>query len=68
MYVGEIIQVKDFPEARKPSYKIKIDFGEPIGIKRSCAQVTNYTKEELYGKQVICIINFPPKKIANTIS
>ncbi len=62
--VGEIIEVQDFPEARKPAYKLLIDFGEEIGTKRSSAQLyRNYTKEELLNKQVVCIVNFPPRQI-----
>lgn len=63
--VGTIIQVDDFPEAKKPAYKLQIDLGE-FGIKRSSAQITTlYTKEELVGKQVVCVINFPIKKIGS---
>jgi tRNA-binding protein len=66
---GKITQVEDFPEARKPSYKLKIDFGPGIGIKKSCAQiVTNYTKQNLVGKLVLCVVNFPPKKIGPEMS
>ncbi|MEK6979423.1 MAG: tRNA-binding protein [Candidatus Micrarchaeota archaeon] len=66
--VGKIIEIEDFQEAKKPSYRLKIDFGSEIGIKKSCAQATNYSKEELMGRRVICVINFPPKQIANAIS
>ncbi|QNF34562.1 tRNA-binding protein [Adhaeribacter swui] len=66
--VGTIIEVNDFPEARKPAYKIIVDFG-PLGIKKSSAQVTvNYTKEALIGKQVIAVVNFPPKQIGKYLS
>ncbi len=62
--VGKIIEVQDFPEARKPAYKLLIDFGGKIGKKRSSAQLPqNYTKEELLNRQVVCIVNFPPRQI-----
>lgn len=62
--VGKITEVNDFPEARKPAYKLKIDFGQEIGIKKSCAQlVKNYSKEQLKDKNVLCVVNFPTRKI-----
>ena len=66
---GTITDVKDFPEARKPAYIITVDFGKEIGIKKSSAQITDlYTKEELLNKQIIGVINFPPKQIGPFIS
>lgn len=66
---GRIIEVLDFPEARKPSYRLRIDFGEDIGIKRSCAQLTaNYTRAQLNGKMVLCVVNFPPRQIGPAVS
>jgi len=68
MRVGTILEVNDFPNARKPAYQLLIDFGE-LGQKRSSAQVTAlYTKEDLLGKQVIAVVNFPVKQIANFFS
>jgi len=66
---GTIIDVKDFPKAKKPSYQFQIDFGEELGIKRSSAQVTqHYKKDELLNRQVIAVVNFPPKQIAGFFS
>jgi tRNA-binding protein len=66
--VGTIMEAHDFPKARKPAYKMKIDFGE-LGIKWSSAQITkHYTKEELIGRQIIAVINFPEKQIADFMS
>ena len=67
--VGRIIDVQNFPEARKSSYKLKIDLGEEIGIKKSCAQLTqNYDINDLIGKQVLCVVNFPPRQIGTAVS
>ena len=67
--VGKIIEVEDFPEAKRPSYKLKIDFGSEIGIKKSCAQlVKNYSKENLRGKLILGIVNFPPRQIGPATS
>jgi tRNA-binding protein len=66
--VGTIVHVEDYPEARKPAYKLEIDFGD-LGRKRSSAQITHhYRKEELIGKQVIAVVNFPPKQIGKFMS
>ena len=68
MRVGTIIEINDFPEARNPAYKLTIDFGES-GIKKSSAQITGlYTKEDLLNKQIIAVVNFPPKQIGNFMS
>lgn len=67
--VGKITKVEDFPQARKPAYKLEIDFGPQIGLKKSSAQITkHYTKEELLGRLVIGVINFPVKQIGHFIS
>jgi tRNA-binding protein len=64
MRAGTIVAVEDFPEARKPAYKIAVDFGPEIGVRRTSAQVTTvYSKEDLLGRQVMGVINFPPKQI-----
>jgi tRNA-binding protein len=69
MHVGTIIAAVDFPKARKPAYQLTIDFGEKIGIKRSSAQITVlYKKEDLVGRQVIAVTNFPPRQIATFFS
>jgi tRNA-binding protein len=61
--VGRIVAVEDFPEARKPAWKLRIDFGPELGEKRSSAQITNYAREELEGRLVLAVVNFPPRQI-----
>ena len=67
--VGTVIEVEDFPEARKPAYKLKIDLGEEIGVKNSSVQVvSNYNSDELLNRQVLAIVNFSPKQIGPFLS
>jgi tRNA-binding protein len=61
--VGRIVAVEDFPEARKPAWKLRIDFGPELGEKRSSAQITNYSREELEGRLVLAVVNFPPRQV-----
>lgn len=69
MRVGTIIEVNDFVDAKKPAYQLKIDFGTEIGVKKSSAQITVlYSKEDLLGKQIVAVVNFPKKQIANFMS
>jgi tRNA-binding protein len=63
MRVGRIVAVEDFPEARRPAWKLRIDFGPQLGEKRSSAQITNYTRDELEGRLVVAVVNFPPRQI-----
>ena len=68
MRVGRVLEVIDFPEARRPAWKLRIDFGPEIGEKRSSAQITNYAREELEGRLVIAVVNFPPRQIGPFMS
>jgi tRNA-binding protein len=61
--VGRIVRVEDFPEARKPAWKLTLDFGPEIGERKSSAQITNYTREQLEGSLVVAVVNFPPRQI-----
>ena len=68
MRVGRIVAVDDFPEARRPAWKLRIDFGAKLGERRSSAQVKNYGREELEGRLVVAVVNFPPKQIGPFMS
>lgn len=69
MRIGTILEVSNFPEAKKPAYKLSVDFGPEIGIKKTSAQITKrYQKEDLLGKQVVAVVNFPKKQIGNFMS
>lgn len=69
MRVGTVINVSDFPEARNPAYQLQIDFGPNIGVLKSSAQITRrYSKEDLLGRQIVAVVNFPKKQIANFMS
>lgn len=63
MRVGRIVAVEDFPEARRPAWKLRVDFGPELGVRRSSAQIRNYPREALDGRLVIGVVNFPPKQI-----
>jgi tRNA-binding protein len=67
--LGTLIEVEDFPEARKPAYRLKVDFGGDLGVKKSSAQITDlYSKEDLLGRKVLAVVNFPPKQIGPFMS
>ncbi|AHD08698.1 tRNA-binding protein [Phaeobacter gallaeciensis] len=67
--VGEVVRAEDYPEARKPAIKMWVDFGDEIGVKKTSAQVTaHYTPEKLLGKQVMAVVNFPPRQIGKFMS
>ncbi len=68
MRVGRVLAVEEFPEARKPAWKLTIDFGPELGIRRSSAQVTNYTARQLEGRLVVAVVNFPPRQIGPFMS
>ena len=68
MRVGVVLAVEDFPEARKPAWKLTIDFGPELGVLRSSAQVTNYPREALEGRRVVAVVNFPPRQIGAFMS
>jgi tRNA-binding protein len=68
MRVGRITAVEEFPEARKPAWKLTIDFGPDVGVKRSSAQIKNYERAELEGRLVVAVVNFPPRQIGPFVS
>lgn len=68
MRVGRVVEVEEFPEARKPAWKLRIDFGEELGVKRSSAQITNYPRADLEGSLVVAVVNFPPRQIGPVLS
>jgi len=68
MRVGRIAQVEDFPEARRPAWKLRVDFGPEIGEKRSSAQIAHYSREELQGRLVLAVVNLPPRQIGSVLS
>jgi tRNA-binding protein len=68
MRVGRVTRVDDFPEARQPAWKLEIDFGAEVGVKHSSAQITHYSREQLEGRTVVAVVNFPPRRIAGFAS
>jgi tRNA-binding protein len=68
MRVGRVLSVSEFPEARNPAWKLEIDFGPEVGVKRSSAQITHYSREQLQDRTVVAVVNFPPRRIAGFAS
>jgi tRNA-binding protein len=68
MRVGIVTAVEEFPEARKPAWKLTVDFGPELGVKRCSAQITHYARDELEGRQVVAVVNFPPRRIGPLLS
>jgi tRNA-binding protein len=68
MRVGRVVAVEEFPKARKPAWKLTVDFGPEVGVKRSSAQITNYAREDLEGRLVVAVVNFPPRQIGPFMS
>jgi tRNA-binding protein len=68
MRVGRVLEVEDFPEARVPAWKLTIDFGPEVGVRRSSAQIAHYPREELAGRLIVAVVNFPPKRIGPFLS
>ena len=68
MRVGRVVGVEEFPEARVPAWKLRIDFGPEVGVKQSSAQITHYTRAQLEGRTVVAVVNFPPRRIAGFAS
>jgi tRNA-binding protein len=66
--VGTVTAVEDFPEARKPAWKLTVDFGPELGVKRCSAQITHYARDRLEGRQVVAVVNFPPRRIGPFLS
>lgn len=66
--VGRVIEVEEFPEARNPAWKLRVDFGPEVGVKQSSAQITHYTREQLLNRTVVAVVNFPPRRIAGFAS
>lgn len=68
MHVGTIVEVREFPQARKPAWQLFVDFGDELGIRKSSAQITNYTAEQLQGRQIIGVTNLPPRQVGSFMS